>query len=266
MVLNQNQTSLIEYYFQESETLTVQNQSLKNEIHKLEQEKSRLMQVLSGHDSACLQRMQQESVEIKRENFPSPMDDNEFRVPATMNIDPTISNPPGLNTTSSNFTLPPSSYTDRTALMAQPLLTSNSPMTNDPNLLSFNISQANQLDLHHQPLMTSGHEMITTVSPSECHPPSFDDAVSVASEVKMEDNSQDTDVQIPNIHRQPLQQGFTPIFESNSSIQQMNEPHHDAFRGATFGNHGIGDASNYFLAKRPLGHTYLDLDNRCIAL
>merc|ERR1712018_113950 len=43
----------------ESETLTVQNQSLKNEIHKLEQEKVRLMQVLSGHDNNCLQRMQQ---------------------------------------------------------------------------------------------------------------------------------------------------------------------------------------------------------------
>merc|ERR1711963_245253 len=110
----------------ESETLTVQNQSLKNEIHKLEQEKVRLMQVLSGHDNTCLQRMQQESVEIKRENFPSPMDDNEFRVPVTIPVDPTIPNPHGLSTTTvSNFTLPSSSYVDRTTQITQPLL--NSP-------------------------------------------------------------------------------------------------------------------------------------------
>merc|ERR1711863_178198 len=41
----------------ESETLSVQNQSLKSEIQKLEKEKLRLMQVLSGHENACLQRI-----------------------------------------------------------------------------------------------------------------------------------------------------------------------------------------------------------------
>ena len=246
--------------------MTVQNQSLKNEIHKLEQEKIRLMQVLSGHDNTCLQRMQQESVEIKRENFPSPMDDNEFRVPMTIPVDPTITNSHGLNTTVSNFTVPSSSFVDRTTQITQPLLNSNVPLANNPNLIPFNISQSSQLDLHHQPLMTSGHDMIATVSPSDCQPPSFDDAVAAAPEIKMEDNSQDTTVQSPNLHHQPIQQGFTPIFDSDPSIQQMNDNHHDALRAASFGNHGLGDASSYFLAKRPLGHTYLDLDSRCIAL
>ena len=224
------------------------------------------MQVLSGHDNNCLQRMQQESVDIKRENFPSPMDDNDFRIPTTIPVDTTITNPQSLNTTASNFTLPPSSYTDRMAQITQPLLTSNASMATDPNLLPFDISQANQLDLHHQPMMTSGHNMIASVSPSECQPPSFDDTVSVGPEIKMEDNSQDNIVQSPSLHRQPIQQGFTPIFDSDPQIQQINAPQHETFRAATFGNHGLGDTSSYFLAKRPLGHTYLDLDSRCIAL
>ena len=210
--------------------------------------------------------MQQESVDIKRENFPSPMDDNEFRIPTTIPVDTTITNPQSLSTTASNFTLPPSSYTDRMAQITQPLLTSNASMATDPNLLPFDISQANQLDLHHQPMMTSGHNMIATVSPSESQPPSFDDGVSVGPEIKMEDNSQDIIVQSPSLHRQPMQQGFTPIFDSEPQIQQINAPQHEAYRASTFGNHGLGDTSSYFLAKRPLGHTYLDLDSRCIAL
>jgi hypothetical protein len=249
---------------QESETLTVQNQSLKNEIHKLEQEKVRLMQVLSGHENACLQRMQQDAVEIKSETLSSPIEENEFRVPSTVPLAPPFTHSQGSITTAPSFSLPVPSYTDTTTQMTLPLLQNNVPLASNPNLIPFNVSQTNQHDLHHQPLMSSGHDMVGTISPSECQPPSFDDAVRVATEIKMEDHLQETIVQNPN-HRQQVPQGFQPIFEPDH-LQQMNESHHEVFRSATFGNHSISDASSYFLAKRPLGHTYLDLDSRCIAL
>merc|ERR1719211_218252 len=76
----------------ESETLTVQNQSLKTEIQKLEKEKVRLMQVLSGHENACLQRIH-DAVEIKSEELTSPMDEDEFRVPYTVPPPPMITSP-----------------------------------------------------------------------------------------------------------------------------------------------------------------------------
>merc|ERR1711997_34757 len=93
----------------ESETLTVQNQSLKTEIHKLEQEKVRLMQVLSGHENICLQRMQQDPVAIKTEGL-SPVD-NEFLAASTSTVPPTqLSHSPGLITSGNSFMLPP--YTE----------------------------------------------------------------------------------------------------------------------------------------------------------
>ena len=225
------------------------------------------MQVLSGHENACLQRMQHDAVEIKSETLPSPIDDNEFRVPSTVPLVPSMTHSQGSITTASSFSLPVPSYTDSTNQMAQPLLQNNVPMSNNANLIPFNVSQTNQPDLHHQPLMTSCHDMVGTISPSDCQPPSFDDAVRVATEIKMEDNAQETIVQNSNHRQHQLPQGFPPMFESDHLQQQMNESHHEGFRTAPFGNHNsISDASSYFLATRPLGHTYLDLDSRCIAL
>ena len=239
----------------------VQNQSLKSEIQKLEQEKMRLMQVLSGHDNACLQRMQQEAIEIKQEGLPSPIDENEFRVPSTVPIVPSISQ--GSITTGASFTEPVSAYTENTAQNTQPLLSNNVLLVNETNVLPYTMSQGNP-HLHNQSLMTSGHGLVGNLSPPECHPPSFDEAVRIATEIKMEESSQEPIVQNSN-QLQQIPQGFPQLFESES-LQQINESRNDFFRAPTFGNHSISDNSSYFLAKRPLGHTYLDLDSRCIAL
>ena len=164
----------------------VQNQSLKSEIQKLEQEKMRLMQVLSGHDNACLQRMQQEAIEIKQEGLPSPIDENEFRVPSTVPIVPSISQ--GSITTGASFTEPVSAYTENTTQNTQPLLSNNVLLVNETNVLPYTMSQGNP-HLHNQSLMTSGHGLVGNLSPPECHPPSFDEAVRIATEIKMEELS-----------------------------------------------------------------------------
>ena len=222
------------------------------------------MQVLSGHDNACLQQIQHDAVEIKREALSSPMDENEFRVPSTVPGVPTITSSQASITTAPNFSLPVPPYTNSTGHITQSILSNTVPMASNYNLIPFNISDTNQTDVQPHSLMTSNHEMVGTISPPECQPPSFDDAVRIASEIKIEDNSQESIIQNPN-HRPQVLQGLQPIFESDS-LQQMNESQHDFFRAATFGNHSISETSSYFLAKRPLGHTYLDLDSRCIAL
>ena len=246
-------------HLQESETLTVQNQSLKTEIHKLEQEKVRLMQVLSGHENICLQRLQQDPVAIKTEGL-SPVD-NEFLAASTSTVPPPqLSHSPGLLTGGNNFMLPP--YTEATVTpVTQPLMTNNQNITQDTIPTPFNMSQTNHSNL--QSLVPPNS--VGAISSPNGQPPSFEDAVRIATEIKMEDNSQD--LQNYN-HRQ--QQGFPPMYDSEPSSLQpppINESSNDVFRGtATFGNQIMSDSSNYFLAKRPLGHTYLDLDSRCIAL
>jgi hypothetical protein len=48
---------LFQFFSQESETLVSQNHSLKSEIHKLEKEKKRLMNVLLVHETSCAKRL-----------------------------------------------------------------------------------------------------------------------------------------------------------------------------------------------------------------
>ena len=105
------------------------------------------------------------------------------------------------------------------------------------------------------------HELEGTFSNSACQPPSFEDAVRMASQIKLEDTPREPISQPPDQKELQIQQ---PIFQGGS--QQFNENQHDYFRAATFGYSSISEASSHFLVKRPLGHTYLDLDNRCIAL
>jgi len=247
---------------QESETLTVQNQSLKSEIQKLEQEKVRLMQVLAGHDSACLQRMQHDAVEVKREGLPSPVDETEFRVPCTL---PTITSPHAAMTTTSNFSQPAPPYSDSTGRITQSIVSNIFPMVSNSSSLPFNIPDPNQIDVQPQTFMATGQEPAGGISVHECQPPSFDDAARYVNEIKIEDNLQEEQlIQDPNQHQQALH-NLQPIFQADPQ-QQMSESQHDFFRAATFGYHSISEASSNFLAKRPLGHTYLDLDSRCIAL
>jgi hypothetical protein len=51
------------FFFKESETLVNQNQSLKSEIHKLEREKKRLIDVLASHESSCPKRQKTEMLQ-----------------------------------------------------------------------------------------------------------------------------------------------------------------------------------------------------------
>ena len=251
---------------QESETLTVQNQSLKGEIQKLEQEKLRLVQVLSGHENSCLQRMQQnDNVEIKHERLSTPMDEeDEYRVPCSVPAISTIAASQESISAAPGFPVPVPNFPDPTGQVNQSSFLNTIPANSNPNLLPYNISNPNQTDDQPLFLMTSGHEMVGTISPRQNQPPSFDDASRIANEIKVEDNSNEPIIQNTIQHPQMLP-SLPPIFDSGP-LQHMTESQPDFFRAATFGNHSIGEASSYFLAKRPLGHTYLDLDSRCIAL
>jgi hypothetical protein len=55
--------------FQESETLVSQNHHLKTEIHKLEREKKRLIDVLSAHETSCPKRHKTDSASNQLNNY-----------------------------------------------------------------------------------------------------------------------------------------------------------------------------------------------------
>ena len=55
--------------FQESETLVSQNHHLKSEIHKLEREKKRLIDVLSAHETSCPKRLKTASAANQLNNY-----------------------------------------------------------------------------------------------------------------------------------------------------------------------------------------------------
>ncbi len=69
--------------FQESDTLEAQNKSLKSEIDKLEEEKKRLMEMLSAHDPSCAKRFREMTATVMSADHEQPMErEHPFRMPA----------------------------------------------------------------------------------------------------------------------------------------------------------------------------------------
>ena len=199
------------------------------------------MQVLSGHENACLQRIH-DAVEIKSEELTSPMDEDKFRVPYTVPPPPMITSPQASLHSTHTISQTGVPYTSSTSFAST--IISSHPDMQPPSSFT-----------------GTSHELEGTFSNSVCQPPSFDDAIRMASQIKIEDPPREQVAQSPDQQELQIQQ---PVFQGVS--QQLNENQHDYFRAATFGYSSISEASSHFLVKRPLGHTYLDLDNRCIAL
>jgi hypothetical protein len=80
--------------------------------------------------------------------------------------------------------------------------------------------------------------MVRISSPEE-QPPSFAEAIEMASQVKEEDED---------------------------GMQQFTTGMENYFTTTASAADNFYQQQNHFLAKRTLGHTYLDLDSRCIAL
>jgi len=247
----------------ESETLVVQNQNLKTEIQKLEKEKLRLMQVLSGHENACVHHVEglDQNVAIKCEDLPMLITEDEFSEPGTVpSMAPAQSSlNPALTNSQSVTSLPSNNLLNVAAYATSPIST---PF-NIPNIYPA------------QSFMSSGLKRDGTISASSQQPPSFDDAVMMAGQVKSEEvlPQQEQQSILQQDHHPTIQQDHhtlqqPSIFQGHHTTTQHEiNDNHEFFRAAAFGYNITDTTSSHFLAKRPLGgHTYLDLDSRCIAL
>ena len=215
------------------------------------------MQVLSGHENACVHRMEEldENVQVKCEDLPMLITEDEFSEPCAV--------PPMVPVASAQSSLNPA-LTNSPSVASLP---SNNPLNvatlaTTPISTPFNIPNIYPA----QSFMSPGLKRDGTISTSCQQPPSFDDALMMAGQIKSEEvlPQQQQQSMLQQDHQATVQQDHRTlqqpsIFQGHhTSTQHEVNDNHDFFRAAAFGYNITDTASSHFLAKRPLGgHTYL---------